>query len=139
MAGLHDGDKRHFPLQNIQSCVNFFRDQLENNEQPNLALMSIVLGTIENTLTVNRAVSQGIDEKSLQPNFPIIDWSTVEPLYQKFVALVQGSIDLTAYEDKYSNRELVKRVADIIWAQLPRSYYKDKAHLQSLFSFLTGW
>ena len=83
MAGLRDEDKRHFPLQNIQSCVNFFfRDQLENNEQPNLALLSIVLGTIENTLTVNRAVSQGIDEKSLQPIFPIIDWSTVEPLYQ---------------------------------------------------------
>ena len=139
MAGFREKDKRHFPLQNIQSVVNLFRDQLENNEQPNLTLLSIVLGAIENTLTVNRAISQDIDvEKNLQPIFPVIDLSTVEALYEKFVALVQGSVDLTAYEDRYSNRDLVKRVSDVIWGQLPRSYYKDKAHLQSLFSFLTG-
>ena len=142
MAGLAETTfKRHFPLQNSQAVVNLFRDQLENNDQPNLTLLSIVLGTIENTLTVNRAISQHIDvDKNLhlQTIFPVIDLSTVEALYQKFVALVQGSVDLTAYEDKYSNRELVKRVSDIIWGQLPRSYYKDKAHLQSLFSFLTG-
>ena len=137
MEGLERASS-YFPLQNSQDVVNLFRDQLENNDQSNLALLSIVLGTIENTLTVNRAISQDIDEKTLQPIFPVIDLPTVDALYQKFVALVQGSVDLTAYEDKYSNRELVKRVSDIIWGQLPRSYYKDKAHLQSLFSFLTG-
>lgn len=139
MAGLRERDRLAFPLQNIQAVVNLFRDQLENTEQPNLALLSIVLGTIENTLTVNRAISQDVDvEKNLQPIFPVIDLSTVEALYQKFVALVRGSVDLTVYESEYSNRELVKRVSDIIWGQLPRSYYKDKAHLQSLYSFLTG-
>lgn len=130
--------KKFFPLQNTQDVVNLFRDQLENSEEPNLALLSIVVGTIENILTVNRAV-QDIDEKNLVPIFPVVEASVVDALYQKFIALVQGSVDLTLYKEKYSNRELIKRVADVVWAQLPRSYYKDKAHLQSLFSFLTGW
>ncbi len=139
MAGFRERDKRHFPLQNVQSVVNLFRDQLENNEEPNLTLLSIVVGAIENTLTVNRSISQDIDiEKNLEPIFPVIDLSTVEALYQKFVALVRGSVDLTLLDCTYSSRELVKRVSDVIWAQLPRSYYKDKAHLQSLYSYLTG-
>ncbi len=138
MAGW---EKRHFPLGSIQDVVSLFRDQLEyNNGEPNLALLSIVLGAIENTLTVNRAISADVDaDKNLQPIFPAVDWLTVEALYQKFVAVIQGSVDLTIYKEKHTSRDLVKRVSDVIWGQLPRSYYKDKAHLQSLYSFLTGW
>ena len=39
---------------------------------------------------------------------------------------------------KYATRELVKRVSDVIWNSLTRSYYKDRAHLQSVYSYLTG-
>lgn len=30
------------------------------------------------------------------------------------------------------------KVSDVIWNSLTRSYYKDRAHLQSLYSYLTG-
>lgn len=139
MAGFREREKRYFPLQNIQSVVNLFRDQLENSDNPNLALLSIVLGVIENTLTVNRAISQAVDTaKNLEPIFPVVELSTVDALYQKFVAQVRGSVDLTLYSGKYASRELVKKVSDVIWNSLTRSYCKDKAHLQSLYSYLTG-
>ena len=139
MAAFWERDKQHFPLQNIQSVVNLFRDQLENNEQPNLALLSIILGSIENTLTANRAINQDFDtEKKLEPIFPVIELSSVDALYNKFVALVRGSVDMSSHKKPYSDREMVKKVSDVIWGSLTRSYYKDKAHIQSLFAFLTG-
>ncbi|XP_046372748.2 menin-like [Haliotis rufescens] len=139
MAGFRDREKQHFPLQSIQSAVDLFRDQLANSEEPNLALLSIVLGCIENTLTLNRAVSSRDDKaKGLEPIFPVIELSTVEALYTKFVTLVKSSVDLSNNTGEYSSRELVKKVSDVIWSSLTRSYYKDKAHLQSLYSFLTG-
>jgi hypothetical protein len=30
-------------------------------------------------------------------------------------------------------------VADIIWNTLSKSHYKDKPHLQSIYSYLTGY
>ncbi len=140
MAGFREREKRHFPLQDVRSVVNLFRDQIENNDQPNLALLSIVLGVIENTLTVNRAIPPHLDSEKafLQPIFPVIELSTVEALYHKFVAQVKGSVDLTQYDGKHTSRAFVKKVSDIIWNSLTRTYYKDKAHLQSLYSYLTG-
>ena len=139
MAGFRDADKQHFPLQNIQDVVDLFRDHLEKCAQPNLSLLSIVLGAIENTLTVNRAIPQDIDtSKNLEPIFPVIELSTVEALQCKFVSHVKGSVDLSQYTSGYATRDLVKRVSDVIWGSLTRTYYKDRAHLQSLYSFLTG-
>ena len=140
MAGFREREKRHFPLQNIQAVVNLFRDQLENNDQPNLALLSIIIGVIENTLTVNRATSAAVDTaKNLEPIFPVVELSTVEALYQKFTTQVKGSVDLSQYSGKYASRDLVKKVSDVIWNSLTRSYHKDKAHLQTLYTYLTGW
>ena len=140
MAGFREREKRHFPLQDVRSVVNLFRDQLENNDQPNLALLSIILGVIENALTVNRAIPQHFDSDKLllQPIFPVIELSTVEALYQAFEAQVKGSVDLTLYNSKRTTREFVKKVSDVIWNTLTRTYSKDKAHLQSMYSYLTG-
>ena len=139
MAGFRDREKRHFPLQNIVSVVNLFRDQLENNDQPNLALLSIVLGVIENRLSVDRAVPESINsDVVLETIFPVIELSTVEALYHKFVSQIKGSVDLSNHKDQYANRTLIKKVSDVIWESLTRSYHKDKAHLQSLYSYLTG-
>ena len=41
-------------------------------------------------------------------------------------------------ESSYATRSLVKRVSDIVWNTLAKSQYKDRAHLQSLYSYLTG-
>lgn len=74
----------------------------------------------------------------LQPIFPIIEWETIDALRTKFVTQIKSAVDLSLYPDRYASRELVKKVSDVIWGGLTRAFYKDRAHLQSLFSFLTG-
>ncbi|XP_013401358.1 menin [Lingula anatina] len=139
MAGFRDRDKQHFPLQSIESVVRLFRDQLHCTDEPNLALLSIIIGSIEHTLTVNRALPQNVDlSKTLEPIFPIIDLQTVEALYCRFESLIRGSVDLTQFPAGKTTRQLIKRVSDVVWNSLSRSYYKDKAHLQTLYSLLTG-
>ena len=41
-------------------------------------------------------------------------------------------------EVRGASRALVKRVSDIVWNTLSKSHYKDRAHLQSIYSYLTG-
>ena len=70
---------------------------------------------------------------------PALEYDTVFALYAKFCALVLDAVDLAAYDRRSGTpRELVKRVSDVIWFSLARSYHKDKPHIQSLYSFLTG-
>ena len=50
----------------------------------------------------------------------------------------QKSSDLNDDESFEKVRKLIKHVADIIWNTLSKSHYKDKPHLQSIYSYLTG-
>ncbi|KAG1681423.1 Menin [Nymphon striatum] len=130
MAGFTREVKRLFPLQSISSVLALFKSQLVGEKEPNLGLLSVVVGAIENQLTMIR---------SWKPIFPIIDLQSTEALLSKFVTLIKGSIDLSEFKkEKYATRELVKKVSDVVWGSLTRSFYKDRAHLQSLFSYLTG-
>ena len=138
MAGFHERDKQHFPLQNIQSVVKLFRQQLDGEHEPDLALLSIVLGVIEHNLTVHRQLLPSSSEEADESFFPSVSLSVVEALYQRFTTHVKASVDLTQYRTDYATRDLVKKVSDVIWNSLTRSYYKDRAHLQSLYSFVTG-
>ncbi|XP_054712604.1 LOW QUALITY PROTEIN: menin-like [Uloborus diversus] len=140
MAGLTETVKRHFPLKNVRDVIQLFQSQIEDYDEPNLALLSIVAGYIENMLTCNRTLPSNNDvENALELMFPVVDFSTVEALYEKFKCQIKGTVDLTQYKSsKFASRDLVKKVSDIIWGSLTRSYYKDRAHLQSLFSYLTG-
>ena len=139
MAGFRDRAKQHFPLKNIQSVVDLFRDQLDEKHEPNLALLSIVLGVVENALTANRALSE-LDEdvNRTESIFPAVQLSTVEALYERFVTHVKACVDLTEFNTDYATRDLVKKVSDVIWNSLTRTYHKDRAHLQSLYSYLTS-
>lgn len=138
MAGF-EREKHHFPLQKIEDVIDIFKCQLKEKDNVNLSLLSIILGTIENALTTNRTLSgtKNVDN-TLEPIFPVIQWETIEALYTKFVTHVKSYVDLSQYPEKFPNRELVKKVSDVIWGNLMRGHYKDKAHLQSLYSFLTG-
>ena len=138
MAGF-EREKQHFPLQKIEDVIDIFKCQLKEKDNVNLSLLSIILGTIENALTTNRTLSgtKNVDN-TLEPIFPIIQWETIEALYTKFVTHVKSYVDLSQYPDKFPSRDLVKKVSDVIWGSLMRGHYKDKAHLQSLYSFLTG-
>ena len=64
-------------------------------------------------------------------------------LYDKFKSKMKGTVNTGLYNhDKGSgegtSRELIKNVSDIVWNSLSRSYMTDKAHLQSLYTYLTG-
>ncbi|XP_071973934.1 menin isoform X1 [Engystomops pustulosus] len=85
------------------------------------------------------------DTSKPEPNqgasyFPTLELAVVQALYARFTAQTQGAVDLSCYprENGSSSRELIRRVSDVIWNGLSRSYFKDRAHIQSLFSFVTG-
>lgn len=142
MAGLERVNRQLFPLRDISSVVELFRDEIEKSADPDLALLSIVSGAVENSLTCNRSTvaKDAKDETDdyVSGDFEL-EFRIVDALYSQFRSIILGSVDLSAYGDcKYATRELVKKVSDVIWNSLSRSYYKDRAHLQSVYSYLTG-
>ncbi|XP_055709384.1 menin isoform X2 [Phlebotomus papatasi] len=133
---------RFFPLRSGQDVVELFRHQLFRT--PDLTMLSIVTGIIENTLTRGRGVdvsgvttaSGCVEELS---NFPAIEQVDVEVLYKKFrtiLATVEGKPAGRTVRREYATRDVIKKVSDVIWNSLIRSSYKDRAHLQSLYSYL---
>nr|CAG4643119.1 EOG090X0424 [Ilyocryptus agilis] len=153
---LTDDERSLFPLKTVPAVVSLFQNILKRTCQPDLALLSVIVGYIENTMTASCAVtpalasdkSPNISEEPAscdtcaikrETEFCEIELDVVEALYTKFRAVIKSSVDLTVYrQGKYATRELIKRVSDVIWNTLTRSYYKDRAHLQSLYSYLTG-
>lgn len=138
MAGFREEDKALFPIQSISSIVQIFQNQLENSSEPDLALLSILVGAVENSLTCNRTFTSQESTVYDEPKLPAVEYHIAEALYTKFHAVIKGAVDLTVYDTKYATRELIKKVSDVIWNSLTRSYYKDRAHLQSLYSYLTA-
>ncbi|XP_071512112.1 menin-like [Diadema antillarum] len=142
MAGIRDETRKLFPVDNIRSVLEIFRSELSGDHEPNLAFLSVVVGMVENILTSNRASAHGqaADENRMciEPIFPVIELPNVEALFAKFETQVKGSVDLSNHKSQYATRDMVKKVSDIIWSSLSRAYYRDRAHLQSLFSYLTG-
>ncbi|XP_059613673.1 menin [Phlebotomus argentipes] len=138
---LGEEESRFFPLRSGKDVVELFRRQLERTA-PDLTMLSIVTGIIENTLTRGVEVAGvtaspgSVEELS---NFPVIPIEAVELLYKKFrtiLATVEGKSTGRASRREYATREVIKRVSDVIWNSLIRSSYKDRAHLQSLYSYL---
>lgn len=148
--GLKAAQKTLFPLRSIDDVVRLFAAEL-GREEPDLVLLSLVLGFVEHFLAVNRVIPTNVPELTFQPipapdppgaltYFPVADLSIIAALYARFTAQIRGAVDLSLYprEGGVSSRELVKKVSDVIWNSLSRSYFKDRAHIQSLFSFITG-
>lgn len=183
-----------FPLTSISCVVRLFKVHLETAKEPDLTLLSIVTGIIENTLTGkcnansltattdtaalnnnnadpmnnNSTTTTTVDsvtetkvkvEESSNStdistatncnNFPVVTFDTVKNLYEKFmkiISLIGPCKRVGAKEVKkssrsnatpvYATREIIKQVSDVIWNSLIRSTYKDRAHLQSLYSYL---
>ena len=166
MARFTGCDKNHFPLRSTDAVVALFREQLEDRKEPNLTLLSVVLGALENSLTSSRGQTSGdrggtekVDiEETTEPEpptssvfrsvkklnkrcstrLPALQLSVVEALYEHFVTIVKGSVDLSSHTEKYSSVSLIKKVTDVIWGALTRTFYKDRAHLQTVFTLLTG-
>ncbi|XP_065158193.1 menin [Atheta coriaria] len=141
MAGPKQLDKTSFPVRSVSAVIELFRRQLEHGSgEPDLALLSIVAGAVENSLTC-RTHSAGADPSEQQAHLPVLEHADIQELYDKFHAVVRTAGPEQGNNNgarKYATRELVKKVSDVIWNSLTRSYYKDRAHLQSLYSYLTG-
>lgn len=131
-----------FPLVSFESVISLFKNQLESKEDPDLSFLSICLGYLENILCKEKQTSQ---------SFPALEFETVDMLYKKFksiVAIAETSFQQTPthkskkrdehQEPKVATREKIKKISDVIWNSLLRSSYKDRAHLQSVYSYLTG-
>lgn len=131
-----------FPLVSFESVISLFRNQLESKEKdPDISLLSICLGFVENVLC----------KENTSSTFPRLEFETVDALYKRFKSIV--SIAETGFqhpptqkskkreenlEPKIATREKIKSISDVIWNSLLRSSYKDRAHLQSVYSYLTG-
>ncbi|KAJ8281798.1 hypothetical protein COCON_G00043170 [Conger conger] len=145
--GLRSAQKKFFPLRGIDGVVRLFETELQKAE-PDLALLSLVLGFVEHFLAVNRVVPAnvpGVRFEPLEPGcpascFPTVDLSLLSAMYERFTSQIRGAVDMSQYRRPAggSSRELVKKVSDVIWNSLSRSYFKDRAHIQSLFSLITG-
>jgi menin len=135
-----------FPLVSFEGVIQLFKHQLDCKQDPDLSLLSLVFGYIENVLC-NKEASSSANTKS----FPILDYDTVDGLYKKFksiVAIGETAFQQTpvtkskkkeeSFEIKVPTREKIKKISDVIWHSLLRSSYKDRAHLQSVYSYLSG-
>ncbi|KAK1154883.1 menin-like [Acipenser oxyrinchus oxyrinchus] len=147
--GLKSAQKKLFPLRGIEGVVRLFEAELQRGE-PDLALLSLVLGFVEHFLAVNRVVPVNVPGVRFEPLpgcdpagpscFPAVELGLIAALHERFTSQIRGAVDLAAYRlpTEASSRELVKKVSDVIWNSLSRSYFKDRAHIQSLFSLITG-
>ncbi|XP_055840071.1 menin isoform X2 [Episyrphus balteatus] len=141
-------NKKFFPLKSMTDVVDFFQKCLENppgDGEPDLTLLSIVTGFVEISLTTGKAAESAVTENSgaspgdpadeESSTFPVVTYEMVNNLYQKYqniLALIQKP-----KAGRYANRDVIKRVSDIIWHSLFWSSHKDRAHLQNLYSYLS--
>jgi len=130
--------KKHFPLKTIDAVVKLFEAQI-SGRGPDLALLSLVLGALEVRMTAD--VTTGNDDAT----FPEVNFADIVTLYQRFLALLRQNIspnDIASCRDGavvVSTREMVHKVSDVVWSCLSGAYHKDRAHIQSLYSLITGW
>lgn len=169
-----------FPLKSISDVVQLFRVHLESAKEPDLTLLSIVTGMIENTLTrkcpaisssnndntnadaasadtTDTASKATSDATPAVNNFPVVQLESVQELYDKFIKIISlvgeckrvgadakvtksGRVSVNHHRNgsAFATREIIKHCSDVIWNSLIRSTYKDRAHLQSLYSYLAG-
>ena len=147
-----------FPLRTVNDVCKWFAHECDEKE-PDLVLLSIVIGFIENCMTnikdvnfsshlgqvaKNEPQEEDVTNANLKIE-PQVDWHVIETLYKKFESILQSYCDpnLLSHareEDAKSSdvRILIKHVADIIWNTLSKAQYKDRPHLQSIYSYLTG-
>ncbi|XP_020804534.1 menin isoform X2 [Drosophila serrata] len=153
-------DASLFPLKSTSDVVNLFRRALTSGIEPDLTLLSIVVGYIELSLTTGEAAAQAaqaaaaaaataaagdISQSATGGNdvimgnsvpFPVVTHELIAGLYKKFQTIL--SVVEKPKPHRQATREVIKKVSDVIWNSLIRSSYKDRAHLQNLYSYLSG-
>ncbi|KMY88697.1 menin [Drosophila simulans] len=150
-------DASLFPLKSTADVINLFRRALTSGIEPDLTLLSIVVGYIELSLTTGETAAQAaqaaaaavaagdISQATTGGNdiimgnsvpFPVVTHELIAGLYKKFQTIL--SVVEKPKPHRQATREVIKKVSDVIWNSLIRSSYKDRAHLQNLYSYLSG-
>ena len=154
--------RSYFPLKDNESVIALFADQLESCE-PNLAILSLVCGYIEHHLTCKTS-----NLKDVFPVMDFSSFCQIYEEYRKLLRQRSNKYDLRAKSsscdneickklDKLDNRsqkeycsdrcdsevsetsrKIIKNISDFVWGQLSTSYFKDRPHIQNLYSFLNG-
>nr|CAB3227494.1 menin-like [Phallusia mammillata] len=159
-------EQSHFPICSCEAFIKLVEEHLDKNEVPNLTFLSILFGYLEHELTVSRIIlsdhssdsetdksfqnttkqtapdPEVLENKNVEVPFPTLELDVVQGLYEQFVLFMKANVDksLPEYttENGCATSPLCKYISDLMWNGLLRSYHKDKAHIQSLFSYFTG-
>ena len=149
-----------FPLRSLADLRALVEAELKRNK-PDLVLLSVVIGALEHqwTNTANKANLEvespdkdAEDENDDNVNNPSevkiepqLEYHVIEALIGKFEGIIKGYCDVNllkeakeSHGEESKMRPLIKHVADIVWNTLSKSHYKDRPHLQSIYSYLTG-
>lgn len=138
---LQQLDPKLFPLRAVQDVINLFKIQLEKSE-PDLTILSIVAGFIEISLTTasgsnaHDGVEPSDDEEKLS-QFPVVTLEFIDELYKKFQTVL-STVEKPKSVKGYANRNVIKKISDLVYYSLFRSTLRDKPHLNSLYSYLSG-
>ena len=127
--------KSFFPVKSKQTVAEIFLSELKKSE-PNLAALSIIIGAVENTLTDAKKVAP-LEEEI----FPVQEWDSFELMYRNYMTDICDKLIpamTTSESPEFSSREQIKSIADFVWSNLSRAFFKDKFHIQTIYSFLTG-
>ncbi len=138
MAGLRDCDKKHFPLNDSKAVVELFVNQLENDFEPDLTLLSTVAGIVESNILVKGECPVSSDNGRDSGSSRIVELEIVQQTYDKFGSLIKDNVKLQDGDNRVTTHDVVKKVSDTVWNYLSRSYHKEKSHLQSVYSFIKG-
>lgn len=110
MAGFRDADKALFPLKSISSVIQIFKNQLSSDREPDLALLSIIAGAVENSLTCRSNTALQVLEPVEPQSLPVLELHTVETLYSKFSSIMKSAVEVPKTKPKFATRALVKKV-----------------------------
>lgn len=132
-----------FPLLNEGSVVDLLKEVLRGPE-PCLAFVSVLVGIWEHYYTDNKARLQCASATSSCNPDPVISWGELTSLTDmlvEFLLPLQRRLESLAVKEHAvqqsgTSREIVKLVCDAVWSGLSKSYFKDRPHIQSVFSFL---
>lgn len=136
--------KELFPLNSPEKVIDLVKNQLSKPaDEVDITLISICCGFFENFFTK--------ENQTNKTNFPNVEFHEIDELYKKFKTIVssaEAAITPQAnpkakkvaesQEPKIPTREKIKKISDTIWHSLLRQNAKDRCHLQSVYSYLTG-
>lgn len=124
--------EKYFPIKDVNDLVKIFKYEAEK-VNPKLAYLSIILGWFENQLT-----QQKNKTASYKDIFPIYEWHDFNKLCEEYHNLVVSKFPNPDILRELDEQAAIKEVSDFIWHHLSKAFFKDKFHIQSVFSFLTG-